>query len=119
MVFKALEGAHSQQGSPQGVLHHSDRGSQYASLEYQALLEKHKMTGSMSRKGNCYDNACIESFHSVIKKELIFLEKFRTRQQARKYIFEYITCFYNGKGIHSTIGYVTPNQYERMYRSAV
>jgi len=79
-------------------------------------LRKYGMTGSMSRKGNCYDNACIESFHSVLKKELIYLEKFQTREQAKKRIFEYITCFYNGKRIHSAIGYMTPNQCERMYR---
>lgn len=116
LVMKALERAYKQQGSPKGVLHHSDRGSQYASLDYQARLKEYGMKGSMSRKGNCYDNACIESFHSVIKKELIYLEKFKTREQARKSIFEYITCFYNGKRIHSSIGYHTPNQYERMYR---
>jgi putative transposase len=116
-VMKALERAYNQQRPRGEVLHHSDRGSQYASHDYQALLKKYNMNGSMSRKGNCYDNACIESFHSVIKKELIYLEKFKTREQARKRIFEYITCFYNGKRIHSSIGYFTPNQYERMYRS--
>jgi len=116
LVMKALERAYRQQRSPEGVLHHSDRGSQYASNEYQKLLKTYKMQGSMSRKGNCYDNACIESFHSVIKKELVYLEHFKTREQARKRIFEYITCFYNGKRIHSTIGYFTPNEYERMYR---
>ncbi|RNB51753.1 hypothetical protein EB820_19510 [Brevibacillus agri] len=77
------------------------------------------MIGSMSRKGNCYDNACIESFHSVLKKELVYLEKFKTREQAKRAIFEYITCFYNGKRIHSSIGYFTPNQYEHMYRCVV
>lgn len=118
LVLKALERAYMQQGKPKGILHHSDRGSQYASLEYQARLKEYNMKGSMSRKGNCYDNACIESFHSVIKKELIYLEKFKTREQARKRIFEYITCFYNGKRIHSSIGYHTPIQYERMYRTA-
>ncbi|WP_430146917.1 transposase [Paenibacillus cisolokensis] len=74
------------------------------------------MTGSMSRKGNCYDNACIESFHSVLKKELVYLNKFKTRKEAAEKIFEYITCFYNGKWIHSSIGYFTPNQYERMFQ---
>ncbi|WP_148039202.1 IS3 family transposase, partial [Brevibacillus agri] len=102
-----------------GLLHHSDRGSQYASTEYQKRLEKYQMIGSMSRKGNCYDNACIESFHSVLKKELVYLEKFKTREQAKRAIFEYITCFYNGKRIHSSIGYFTPNQYEHMYRCVV
>jgi transposase InsO family protein len=118
LVLKALDRAYSQQRPYGEVLHHSDRGSQYASHDYQARLKKYKMKGSMSRKGNCYDNACIESFHSVLKKELVYLEKFKTREQARKRIFEYITCFYNGKRIHSSIGHFTPNEYERMYRSA-
>ncbi|WP_114378407.1 IS3 family transposase [Paenibacillus prosopidis] len=111
--------AYNQQRPRGEVLHHSDRGSQYASHDYQARLKKYGMKGSMSRKGNCYDNACIESFHSVLKKELIYLDKFKTREQARKCIFEYITCFYNRKRIHSSIGYFTPNQYERVYRPAV
>nr|WP_283942845.1 IS3 family transposase [Paenibacillus konkukensis] len=116
LVIQALDRAYHQQRPGNNVLHHSDRGSQYASHEYQARLKTYKMKGSMSRKGNCYDNACIESFHSVIKKELIYLEKFKTREQARKRIFEYITCFYNAQRIHSTIGYLTPNECERMYR---
>ncbi|MBP1155397.1 transposase InsO family protein [Paenibacillus sp. PvR052] len=69
----------------------------------------------MSRKGNCYDNACIESFHSVLKKELVYLEKFSTRKEATEKIFEYIVCSYNGKRIHSSIEYFTSNQYELMY----
>ncbi|WP_281940889.1 IS3 family transposase [Paenibacillus tyrfis] len=118
LVIKALDQAYRLQKPRGEVLHHSDRGSQYASLEYQERLKKYKMKGSMSRKGNCYDNACIESFHSVLKKELVYLEKFKTRKEARERIFEYIACFYNGKRIHSSIGYFTPNQYERMYLSA-
>lgn len=119
LVIQALDRAYNQQQPRGEVLHHSDRGIQYASHDYQARLKKYGMKGSMSRKGNCYDNACIESFHSVLKKELIYLEKFKTREQARKRIFEYITCFYNGKRIHSSIGYFMPNQYEHMYRPAV
>lgn len=69
----------------------------------------------MSRKGNCYDNACIESFHSVIKKELIFHVKYRTREQAKRSIFNYIMTFYNYKRIHSAIHYMSPLQYEKMY----
>ncbi|KZE72874.1 transposase [Paenibacillus elgii] len=118
LVIKALDQAYRLQKPRGEVLHHSDRGSQYASLEYQERLKKYKMKGSMSRKGNCYDNACIESFHSVLKKELVYLEKFKTRKEARERIFEYIACFYNGKRIHSSIGYFTPNQYERMYLPA-
>lgn len=100
LVIAALDQAYNRQRPAPGLLHHSDRGSQYASTEYQKRLEKYQMIGSMSRKGNCYDNACIESFHSVLKKELVYLEKFKTREQAKRAIFEYITCFYNGKRIH-------------------
>lgn len=76
------------------------------------------MKGSRSRKGNCYDNACIESFHSVFKKELVYLEKFKTRKEAKSKIFESIEIFYNRKRIHSAIGYFTPIQYEQMYDQA-
>lgn len=119
LCLKALEQAYRHQRPKKHVLHHSDRGSQYASSEYQERLRKHGMSGSMSRKGNCYDNACIESFHSLLKKELVYLHKFKTRKEAKERIFEYITCFYNGKRIHSSIGYFTPNEYERMLLSAV
>ncbi|WP_235533317.1 IS3 family transposase [Paenibacillus sp. Leaf72] len=118
LVLQALDRAHQQQRPTGEVLHHSDRGSQYASHDYQARLKTYNMKASMSRKGNCYDNACIEAFHSVLKKELIYLERFKTREQARKRIFEYILCFYNAKRIHSTIGYLTPNECERRYRKA-
>ncbi|MDQ0221448.1 transposase InsO family protein [Peribacillus cavernae] len=74
------------------------------------------MEVSMSRKGNCYDNACIESFHSVLKKELIYLTKYETRQRAKKEIYEYIEVFYNSKRIHSANGYYSPSEYERMYQ---
>lgn len=83
--------------------------------EYQERLSRYGMVGSMSRKGNCYDNACIESFHSVLKKELVFLETFKTRQQAKQRIFEYIEIFYNRQRIHSSIGYQSPTNFERMY----
>lgn len=79
LVIEALEQAYHREKPAKGVLHHSDRGSQYASKEYQEKLKQYKMIGSMSRKGCCYDNACIESFHSVIKRELIHLENFKTR----------------------------------------
>jgi putative transposase len=118
LVQKALVQAYKLQRPGKGVMHHSDRGSQYASLDYQKQLNIYEMNGSMSRKGNCYDNACIESFHSVLKKELVYLEKFKTREEAKAKIFEYIACFYNGKRIHSSISYFTPNQFERMYRPA-
>lgn len=115
LVLKALDRAYERKQPKTPVLHHSDRGSQYASKEYQKRLAEYDMIGSMSRKGNCYDNACIESFHSIIKKELIYLEKFKTREEAIKRIYEYIEFFYNRKRIHSSIGYHTPTEYERMY----
>lgn len=115
LVLKALDQAVQRQQPESGVLHHSDRGSQYASREYQERLSRYGMVGSMSRKGNCYDNACIESFHSVLKKELVFLETFKTRQQAKQRIFEYIEIFYNRQRIHSSIGYQSPTNFERMY----
>jgi transposase InsO family protein len=116
LVLRALDQAYNRQRPPKGkVLHHSDRGSQYASHEYQQRLIKYGMKGSMSRKGNCYDNACIESFHSLLKKELVYQEKFKTRKDAKNKIFEYIEVFYNRKRIHSAIGYLTPIQYERTY----
>ncbi|MFF3926684.1 IS3 family transposase, partial [Paenibacillus lactis] len=103
LVLKALQQAYGRQHPDKGLIHHSDRGSQYASLDYQKQLQIYEMTGSMSRKGNCYDNACIESFHSVLKKELIYLNKYETRAEAKKSIFEYIEVFYNNQRIHSSI----------------
>lgn len=78
LVLQALKQAYGRQQPRGSVLHHSDRGSQYASHDYQGLLKEYEMIGSMSRKGNCYDNACIESFHSLIKKELTYLNKYKT-----------------------------------------
>lgn len=119
LVLKALDRAYEKKQPKGQVLHHSDRGSQYASKDYQDRLKQYQMIGSMSRKGNCYDNACIESFHSIIKKELIYLEKFKTREEAKKYVYEYIEFFYNRKRIHSSIGYFSPLQYERMYYNSI
>jgi putative transposase len=116
LVIQALDRAYNRQHPPLGsVLHHSDRGSQYCSKDYQKKLDLYKMDVSMSRKGNCYDNACIESFHSVLKKELIYLTKYKTREQAKKEIYEYIEVFYNSKRIHSANGYLSPLKYEQIY----
>lgn len=115
LVEIALDRAIRHQPPQEGLLHHSDRGSQYASKDYTEKLKENGINISMSRKGNCYDNACIESFHSVIKKELIYQTTYQTRSQAMKDIFEYITCFYNPKRIHSTNGYLTPQEFERAY----
>jgi putative transposase len=115
LVLQALRQAHGRQRPDGEVLHHSDRGSQYASHDYQKQLKIYAMKGSMSRKGNCYDNACIESFHSIIKKELIYLNKYATRADAEKSIFEYIEVFYNNERIHSSIGYCAPDDFEQQY----
>lgn len=115
LVLEAFDKACERQKPPPGLIHHSDRGSQYASNEYRERLTAYKMIGSMSRKGNCYDNACIESFHSILKKELVYQTKFKTRKQAYDAIYEYIEFDYNRIRIHSTIGYLTPHQYEKRY----
>ncbi|SHK70150.1 Transposase InsO and inactivated derivatives [Alicyclobacillus tolerans] len=115
LVMAALEQAYEREKPDDGVLHHSDRGSQYASREYRDKLKEYQMIGSMSRKGNGYDNACIESFHSVIKRELIHLETYETRARAKRDIWEYIDLWYNRVRIHSSIGYKTPVQYHSMY----
>ena len=115
LVIDALEQAYEREKPDAGLLHHSDRGSQYASKEYQDKLQDYKMFGSMSRKGNCYDNTCIESFHSIIKRELIHLERYETRARAKKDIWEYIELWHNRLRIHSSIGYKTPAQYQSMY----
>jgi transposase InsO family protein len=95
-----------------GVLHHSDRGSQYAATAYQQLLTTHGMTGSMSRRGNCWDNACVESFFGTLKRELIAHRQYRTRDEATQDIFEYIEVFYNRLRRHSTLGYYSPAEFE-------
>lgn len=115
LVLAALDEAHERQQPGSGVLHHSDRGSQYASNEYRKRMEHYQMRGSMSRKGNCYDNACIESFHSVLKKELVYQTKFRTRKQAYEALNGYIDLEYNRIRIHSSIGYKSPYWFEKQY----
>jgi putative transposase len=119
LVMAALKMACNRQKPEKGVIHHSDRGVQYASNEYQKLLKKHQMISSMSRKGNCYDNACIESFHGILKRELVYQTRYKTREEAKKSLFEYIEFFYNSKRIHSTLGYYTPNEFEQMYDYSV
>jgi len=111
LVLGALDDAYKTRKPSKRLLHHSDRGSQYTSVDYRNRLCKYRMRASMSRKGNCYDNACIESFHSLLKKELIYCTKFRTKEQARQEIFEYIELYYNRKRIHSSLGYLSPAQF--------
>ncbi len=94
------------------LLHHSDRGVQYACEEYQNLLKARGITVSMSNTGDCYDNAPTESFWGKLKTELVYLEHFATHQQARAAIFDYIECFYNRIRLHSSLGYVSPERFE-------
>ena len=95
-----------------GLLHHSDRGSQYAARSYQRLLGEYGIITSMSRTGNCWDNACVESFFGTLKRELVYHRHYATREDAKQDIFEYIEVFYNRKRRHSTLGYVSPAEYE-------
>jgi transposase InsO family protein len=112
LVSDALGMALARRQVSKGLVHHSDRGVQYASLQYQALLEKHGITVSMSGKGDCYDNAMMESFWSTLKTELVHLDCYATRQQARQSIFDYIETFYNRTRLHSSLGYVSPEAFE-------
>jgi transposase InsO family protein len=91
---------------------HSDRGSQYASEDFRLKLAAHKITASMSRKGNCYDNAFVETFFKTLKTELIYRNKFKTRSEAKAAIFEFIEVWYNRQRLHSSLGYLTPEDYE-------
>jgi transposase InsO family protein len=95
-----------------GLLHHSDRGVQYACDDYQELLRANRLEASMSRKGNCWDNAAMESFFSTLKRELVHRATFATREEAERSLFEYIEVFYNRRRLHSSLGYQSPVQYE-------
>lgn len=115
LVISALEQAVNKEKPNRGLIHHSDRGVQYASYAYREELEKYGMLQSMSRKGNCYDNACAESFFSTLKIELIHTKEYETRKEAKSDIVRYIELFYNSKRLHSSIGYKTPNNFENEY----
>lgn len=95
-----------------GLVHHSDRGSQYAATSYQQRLAEYGLIPSMSRKGNCWDNACVESFFGTLKRELVCHRHYATRDEAKQEIFEYIEVFYNRQRRHSTLGYRSPAEYE-------
>lgn len=100
------------------LVHHSDRGSQYASSEYRARLAAEGVRASMSRRGNCYDNAVVESFFGTLKIELVHGRRYQTRAEARSDIFEYVEVFYNQERRHSTLGYLSPTQYEARHAAA-
>lgn len=112
LVVDALEMALRARHPPSGLLHHSDRGSQYVSLAYQDLLRQAGCRCSMSRRGNCWDNAPVESFFSTLKVELVHQRRYETRQQAQAEIFEFIEVWYNRQRLHSSLGYRSPADYE-------
>jgi putative transposase len=116
LTILALERALQRRCPEAGALHHSDRGSTYASDDYRRLLATHGLTCSMSRRANCYDNAAMESFFSTLKTELT--DRFQTREAATPALFEYIEVFYNQQRLHSTLGYVSPAAFERRESSA-
>lgn len=113
IVVDALRMAIDQRGPAAGLIHHSDRGVQYASAESRAVLDEHGLVASMSRTGNCYDNAAKESFFHTLKTELIHHERYAIRAQARASVFNYIEAFYNRRRLHSTLGYMSPEDFER------
>ncbi|SCZ61475.1 Transposase InsO and inactivated derivatives [Thiohalomonas denitrificans] len=113
LVTRALLMAMNLRRPPKGLIHHSDRGSQYASHCYQKLLKQHEMVCSMSRKGNCWDNAPVERFFSSLKREWTGDRLYRTRQEAIADVREYISVYYNSVRLHSTLGYRTPLDFEK------
>ena len=117
LVNDALVMALWRRGNPKGVLVHSDQGSQYRSTDYQALLKKNGLECSMSRKGNCWDNAAMESFFHTMKTELTHHKRYRKQSEAKQYIFEYIEVFYNQKRRHSYLEYRAPFEYEKLMSS--
>src|SRR5205823_9640676 len=112
LVEDALRMVLARRNPSKGLLHHSDRGSQYACGDYQQLLAVHGLRCSMSRTGNCYDNAVMESFWGTLKTELVYHETYATREAAHQSLFEYIEVFYNRQRRHSTLDYLSPAQFE-------
>jgi putative transposase len=118
LVINAMNMAIINEHLPEGVIFHSDRGSQYASYDFQDLLRKNRILQSMSAKGDCYDNACAESFFATIKKELVHRRRFSTRSEATLAILNYINyivSWYNPHRIHSALGYLSPMEFEQEY----
>ena len=112
LVLAALDMAVGRRRPAPGLIHHSDRGSQYASRAYRERLETHGMEASMSRKGNCWDNAVMERFFGSLKSEWLADQRYRTRDQARRDIVQYIEMEYNSNRLHSTLGYITPREHQ-------
>lgn len=116
LVIAALEQALIHRSPSGDLVHHSDKGSQYTSRNFQKVLAQYHITASMSGTGNCYDNSAMESFFHTLKTEHVYFERYQTRKQAKKSIFEYIEIFYNRLRRHSTLGYKTPLAFEENYK---
>ncbi len=116
LALKALKMALKQRKPESGLIAHTDQGSQYASNEYQALLKRWGVQCSMSRRGNCWDNSPVESFFGTLKQEQVFFCKYKTRDEARRNVFEWIEGFYNRERIHSSLGFLSPESYECLAR---
>ena len=112
LAVRALQMAINQRRPKPALIVHSDRGTQFASAAYRQTLASHQLIASMSRKGNCYDNAFIESFWSSLKYETVYRHRYATRAEARAAIFDYIEAFYNRTRLHSSLGYVSPITFE-------
>lgn len=117
LVISALKDAICYTKATEGCILHSDRGSRYCSLDYQALAKEHGFIRSMSRKGSCWDNAPMESFWGKLKQEWLNGQHFRTRGEAKAAVFEYIWIFYNRKRIHEANGYLPPEEYYRQHQT--
>lgn len=117
LVTKALNQALHLRCMNEGLMHHSDRGCQYTSFEFRELAKRHDIKLSMSGKGCCYDNAVAESFFHTLKTEEVNLRKYRIREEAKASIFEYIEVFYNRERLHSTLGYVSPEEFEKAWEN--
>jgi putative transposase len=115
LVLQALKLAAGRRVPNAGLTHHSDRGSQYASSDYRKALGDLDIVCSMSRKGNCWDNAVAESFFATLKTELVYRRRFATRAEAREVIFDFIETFYNSHRRHSTLGYLSPMEFENKF----
>ena len=112
LACDALRMAIWQRHPKAGLIHHSDRGSQYASKEFRRLLKAHELKGSMSRKGDCWDNAVVESFFGSLKQERVQWRNYQSRYEAQQDVLDYISMFYNSYRLHSYLGYKSPNQFE-------
>jgi len=116
LVLAALKQAILHRQPTAGLIHHSDRGSQYTSQDFQKFLKWHKVVASMSGSGNCYDNAAMESFFHTLKTEWVYFENYRSREQAKQSIFEYVEVFYNRQRRHSTLAYLSPAKFEMQWQ---